>query len=189
MIGKCLVALAAPLMLSQSNVPPATYTNIPQIKMVECMDGSGTAWRNGVGSYVTAGHVAVMQGCEIDGEPINITYISEDLDIAVMRTKVFGVPLEIDCGGLPDGLPVAGIGYAEGLPMQRVIFAIPSDKLTEISHWKHFRTLYGDERFIPGMSGGIVINREGKVVGLVNGYNSGGPISYSLPLSETPLCH
>ena len=187
MIGKFVVAfMAAPLVASQASEP--VFTNIPQVKMVMCTEGSGTAWRNGIGSYVTAGHVAIMDGCEIDGEPIEVTYLSEEYDIATLRTHVWGVPLPIDCGGEPDGEATAGVGYAEGLPFQRVIFAIASDKLTAFEQWKHFRTLYGEEQYIPGMSGGPVLNQEGKVIGLVNGYNTIAPVSYSQELKGTPLC-
>lgn len=38
------------------------------------------------------------------------------------------------------------------------------------------------------MSGGPVFNSAGRVVGVVNGYNKGAPLSYSQALKDTALC-
>jgi hypothetical protein len=43
---------------------------------------------------------------------------------------------------------------------------------------------------IPGQSGGSIIDAEtGKAVGMVNAYDMAKGLSYSIPLSATPVCH
>src|SRR5438046_1462039 len=122
MIGKLALCFSAPFFVSVSDATPPTYVNILQVKMVICMDGLGMVWCNGVGSYVMAGHVAVMEGCEIDGEPINIIYISDDFDIAIMRIKVFEKPLQINYNKKPNKKPFTNINYTKKLPIQQIIF-------------------------------------------------------------------
>jgi hypothetical protein len=188
MIGKLALAFSAPLLLSNSEPLEPTYVSIPQVKMVECGMVRGTAWRNGTGSYVTARHVTHGRECYIEGERVNVTWESEELDMATIRTSVWGEGLPIDCSGYRDGGGYVGVGHAKGLPFQRAIFVVASDALTLIARWGLFTTMIGEERFIPGMSGGVVLSREGKAVGIVNGYNRLAPLSYSQSLSETPLC-
>jgi hypothetical protein len=189
MIAKAwLACLAAPFLASAADAPPPVYADIPQIRQVLCANSRGTAWRNGVGSFVTALHVAAGTNCTIDGEPINVVYVDKELDLAILRTKVYGKPLEIDCGGYKDGQAYAAVGHAKGLPIQRVIFTMfIADMDARLPRWMKFKTLFGD-RFIPGMSGGANFTRQGKVVGIVNGYNSDFPLSYSVQLKDTPLC-
>lgn len=166
------------------------YANIDQIRMVICEGGavSGTAFRTGSGAYTTANHLTDGRNCEIDGEPAQVTWHSAELDIAIVRTSVHGDPLKVNCGGFHDKEMVAGIGYAGGFPMQRVVIVMASEELTRAYQWGGFTTLLGVERFIPGMSGGPVLNAQGEVVGIVNGLHNVEPLSFSQSLSETPLC-
>lgn len=186
MIGKCLaLALAAPVLLSADN--PPVYANIPQVRQVMCTHTAGTAFRTGRQAFTTAWHVASQEGCTIDGEPIVVTHVDAAHDVAFLHTQVTGEPLKIDCGGFIDKAGYAGVGYASGLPIQRVIFVLASDDMTRMAQWGHFETMWGDQ-FIPGMSGGAVFNSAGEVVGVVNGFNTAAPLSYSQPLKDTALC-
>jgi S1-C subfamily serine protease len=187
-LPKLALAFSAPLLLS--NAPPSEpiYTDIPAVRMVVCGTVSGTAFRVGTGAFVTARHVIVAGGCTIDGEWVNVTWESAELDIAVLRTKVHGKPLEIDCGGFQDRQGYAGVGHARGLPQQRVIFVMfAADIDSALPRWMRFSTLFG-ARFIPGQSGGPVFGSSGKVVGVVSGFNTAAPLSYSIALKDTPLC-
>jgi hypothetical protein len=189
MIGKFVVALlAAPFLASATDAPQPLYADVEQVRQVLCDTARGTAFRVGSGAFVSARHVTHGRVCTIDGEAIQVTWESAELDMVVMRTKVYGKGLPIDCGGYKDGEPYAAVGFARGEPRQRVIFTLfMADLDAKLPRWMKFRTLFGD-RFIPGMSGGINVNRAGKVVGIVNGYQTDAPLSYSLPLSDTPLC-
>jgi hypothetical protein len=187
MTAKALFALlAAPFLASADTAP--VYTEIAQVSLVVCGKRQGTAFRTGSGAYTSAAHVVGNStSCLVDGVVMPVTYSDPDYDIATLRTAKHGKPLGIDCGGFIDRAGYAGVGYAKGAPVQRVIFGLASESMTRIAEWKHFTALWGDH-FIPGMSGGPVFNSQGKVVGIVSGFNTGAPLSYSQSLSETPLC-
>lgn len=186
-----VACLAAPFLLSFSEPTQEAkpvYANVPQVRQVLCDGSRGTAFRVGSGAFVTARHVSAASNCRIDGEPITVTWESVELDIAVLRTKVYGKGLPINCDGFKDRQGYAGVGHAEGKPVQRVIFVLfIKDVDDNHPRWMKFSTLYGAQ-YIPGMSGGPVFNSAGEVVGIVNGYNRWLPISYSQSLKDTPLC-
>jgi hypothetical protein len=53
-----------------------------------------------------------------------------------------------------------------------------------------YAILKGISVVIPGQSGGSIIDAEtGKAVGMVNAYDMAKGLSYSIPLSATPVCH
>ena len=187
MLKNAVLALfASPFLMSADTAP--VYADIAAVSMIRCGDSQGTAWRSGTGAYTSAAHVVGESAeCLVDGVLMPVTYSDPDYDIATLRTEKHGEPLEIDCGGFIDRAGYAGVGFARSAPVQRVIFGLASESLTRIAGWKHFTTLWGDQ-FIPGMSGGPVFNSAGKVVGIVSGYNTGAPLSYSQSLSGTPLC-
>ncbi len=189
MIRNAVLALfASPFLLSNAPESEPIYAAIPQIKKIVCGTVSGTAWRNGTGSYVTARHVTHGRNCAIDGEPAQVTWESAEMDLATIRTMVHGEPLKVNCDGFQDQQAYAGVGYARGSPLQRVIFVMFSEGVaTVLPRWSRLTTLFGD-RFIPGMSGGAVFGSDGRVVGIVNGYSGAAPLSYSMALKGTPLC-
>jgi hypothetical protein len=188
MIRNAVLALfASPFLASAQDAPQPLYADVEQVRQVLCDSARGTAFRVGSGAFATARHVTHGRRCTIDGEPVNVTWESEELDLAVIRTKVYGKALPIDCGGYKDGEAYAAIGYALGQPRQRVIFTLfMADLDARLPRWMKFRTLFGD-RFIPGMSGGVNLSKLG-VVGMVNGFNRDAPLSYSLQMKDTPLC-
>jgi hypothetical protein len=52
-----------------------------------------------------------------------------------------------------------------------------------------YAILKGISVVIPGMSGGSIIDAEtGKVVGTINAFDMVNGLSYSVPLSNTPIC-
>lgn len=190
MFVKIMLALAlAGVPTLATDTPDPMFVNYPEIELVQCARGSGTAWRSGSGSFVSVDHVTSHEGCKIDGEPITVTHFSKELDYSSLRTAIFGMGLKINCEGFKDRTVYLAIGYAQGKPFQRAMFVQASDNLTKIASWKGFYALFGKEAYIPGMSGGPVINEAGEVVGLVNGFNQILPISYSQALKDTPLCN
>jgi S1-C subfamily serine protease len=50
------------------------------------------------------------------------------------------------------------------------------------------RVLIGEYNYIPGMSGGPVLDELGQVVGTVNAYIPGTPISLSREMRDTSVC-
>jgi hypothetical protein len=190
MIPKALVALAAPFVLSATQAPDVTplYADIPEIHRVDCDNARGTAWRSGSGAYITARHVTHGRICSINGELVQVTWESAELDMAIIRTAVYGRGHPIDCSGFKDGEAVLAVGYARGLPVQRAMVLFPSDELTRAGRVGKFTALIGAEKHIPGMSGGALFNQRGEVVGIINAYDRHLPISYSQAMKESPLC-
>ena len=183
----CLALAVAGAPLVTSEVDPI-YVSYDAVEIVICNGGRGTAFRTGIGAYTSVNHVTSQPGCKIDGVPVDVTYKDEETDYSSVRTKVFGKGLKINCEGFKDGEVYLAVGHARGLPVQRAMFVQSSYAWTLLAPWKGFHTLIGKERFIPGMSGGPVLNSKGEVVGLVNGYSSILPLSFSQPLSETAAC-
>lgn len=188
MIAKTCLALAlagAPFAMPASD---PVYVQMDEVRQVMCDTSRGTAFRTGQGAFTSVNHVVDDLGCTIDGEPIQVTLTDAADDFASLRTKVFGKALRINCNGFVEGEEYVAVGYASGLPVQRAIRVTSSYAWTIAAPWGGFHVLVGQERFIPGMSGGPVLNKQGEVVGTVNGYNRYIPLSYSQPLSETALC-
>lgn len=170
----------------------AFYTH-PHVKQVVCTfangQGRGTAWRLSRGRFASVSHVTGRGGaCTIDGKPILIEYDDPWGDFSIIRVEdsVDG-GIEVNCNGFYHGYHYYSVGYARGNPWS-VVVTLRSNKLLlpmfDRPGWSVFS---GIEHVIPGMSGGPILDRHGRAVGSVNAYNKTG-LSWSRPLSETPLC-
>ena len=143
----------------------------------------GTGFR--IGSLlVTAKHVISHEKCfYVGGGNAEIAYSSPSLDYAILKGGK-GPFIKVDCGGFVKGKKYLAVGYARGAPYLTTV------ELTATgSNADGFAILSGIFTFIPGMSGGPVIDEEtGKVVGLINVFQEPEGISGSVELKNTSVC-
>jgi hypothetical protein len=182
------LAVAATLVVGQIPVVPVVPpASLEDAQLLRCDGRSGTVWRVSGDRYVTADHVSEGSACTLAGLPIRTIRREEGLDFAVLSTnRGAGRVYEIDCGGFRPFEVYRAIGWARGTDLVAMpVIATGQTWTGEIDgRASSFHALQG--LAIPGMSGGPVLSRDGKVVGLVNA--GGGGLMLSRPMSETPLC-
>ena len=166
--------LAAPSASAQS--APYAHDEAAIVK-VDCDGGWGTGVAVGGARYVTAAHVVDAGGCTVGGVGITITNVDRWNDYAVFIGPTTNHVIPVDCGGFDAGKIYIARGYAGGFNAN-VLVPWLATELTDQGQ----RLMIGDA--IPGMSGGPLIDRRGRVVGIVNKRVA----SRSLPHSRTVLC-
>lgn len=153
--------------------------------------GSGTGTRVGPNLVLTAAHVSNGRTCTINGEPVEQVEASPALDFALLRTLPVARWKPISCRPMAFGHPYTAWGFAMGGPLhrQQVFGTIVHPLSTEV-HPGFGKTgiFVGFERFIPGMSGGPILNSQDQIVGIVIGFHPVVPASYGRMLADTHLC-
>ena len=176
-------------------VPTATAPACPDLAVVDTgaivqidcpvADGwiMGTGFRIG-NLLVTAKHVISHDKCfYVGGGNAEVAYSSPSLDYAILKGGK-GPFIRVDCDGFVKGKKYLAVGYARGAPYLTTV------ELTATgSNADGFAILSGIFTFIPGMSGGPVIDEEtGKVVGLINVFQEPEGIIGSVELKNTSVC-
>jgi hypothetical protein len=177
--------------LSLSPAIPESYviTSVPQIKFVACMEGTGTAVQVEGNRFASVNHVTGLHACHIDGAGIQIEQALPEQDFSILAAPRMTNGLRINCGGYRDGETYWAIGFAEGLPWQRVRAVHGTDHHVVLRPGTQPLAVMIGERFIPGMSGGAVVNSRWEIVGMVNALSTVfSNISFSRELKDTPLC-
>ena len=175
-----LALLAAPLLAA----PSASTTALPYshdaeaIVRVDCSGGWGSAVKVGVSTYITAAHVIDAGGCTVGGVGITLTAVDRWNDYATFIGPSSNHVIEPSCDGFSSGKMYVARGYAAGFNENVLVPWLA----TEIV-WRAQRLFLADAA-IPGMSGGPVIDRKGRVVGIVTMRVA----SRSLPLDATGVC-
>jgi hypothetical protein len=161
----------------------------PYIEMIRCDRATGTGFKLVDGTWVSANHVTENANCKVDGIPIIVTGYDERTDYSTFTVpgdrRVGG--LTPDCSGYRDKTWYHGTGHARGLETLTSTPVLFSNFM-QGNHSRNWAVLIYN-RFIPGLSGGPVLNNAGEVTGIVNAFAIFFPASFSIALKDTPLCH
>jgi hypothetical protein len=142
----------------------------------------GSAFRIGT-LLLSVKHVTNYPECYINGKKITVVYSAPDQDFSIISDSE-GPFLKVDCGGFVKGRKFLAVGHARGLDRLTTVELEGTGETTN-----GYAILKGISVVIPGMSGGSIIDAEtGKVVGTINAFDMVNGLSYSVPLSNTPIC-
>lgn len=179
-VSRAKKAVAAALMGFLLAAPANAEVTIDTSAVVQviCKDSRGSAVKIDDDTYISVAHVTQAEGCEIQGVPIEVLQ-SDAKDFSILRGPKSEVRASYTCSGFTSNREYLAVGYGGGWP---VLMHQP----LRASGFKVFGEPYQmfTGEVIPGMSGGAVFNKAGKVVGVVNMRFP----ARSLPLSETSLC-
>lgn len=178
MIKKIVAAIAAGFICASPVQAKTTIDTSPVVQLV-CEDRSGTAVKIDDDTYITAAHVAVGENCKVGGTAIVLTEIDTTRDFAVFTGPASRISAKYTCRGFSSDEEYLAVGHAFGWkeltyqPVRASGFGVRGEP-----------TQMFTGEVIPGMSGGPVYGKNGRVVGIVN---MRWP-ARSLPLSETSVC-
>lgn len=163
---KPFVALAA-LLTAAPAMPVGTYEHDEKaIVLVQCqrMLGrvSGSAFKVGPNTYVTADHVVREGACYVAGEPIEVTHRDEKRDYATFTGPASASVFKTSCAGFKTGRTYFARGFPGGGNFNIYTPWIAMPLVVE-----QFRVFMAADA-IPGMSGGVVMDEYGNAVGVVN---------------------
>lgn len=172
--------LAALALLWGTLAAPATSTprfDARAVVFVDCGIKSGSAVKVGKDKYITAAHVVASPlPCFVDG--VRITEVKVGVtDYATFTGPASDVKAKISCRDYVGGDEYLAIGYAFG------------DPFLNFEPWLASYFSVGDKQMfigeaIPGMSGGAVLDRNARVVGIVNQRYP----ARSITLKDTSVC-
>jgi len=123
------------------------------------------------GLYLTAAHCVPasysadeVDEPRIDGQPVTVVFLSTELDLAIVQATVKRPALEPRTEPLLVGSEVVSYGYGYGGPTPILRTGIVSGFMADPTTGAEWQML--DNALVGGMSGGPIVDRDGRIVGV-----------------------
>lgn len=161
----------------------ATSFNQRGSTLLELNDGSmGSGIVLGPNKVLTAAHIK-GGACSIMGQPTTLLRIDEKEDLALLKTDyTFSEWLTLAQEPPKIGDEVYVVGYLYSRIQEKSIKHMTFGRVTKIEDGK----IWADIKIAPGMSGAPFLNKEGKVVGMVQQFYTYN-FPQIVPLIQSPL--
>lgn len=151
---------------------------------------TGTAFFVGTHTLMTADHVVAGMTCTVGDKKVTITEEDANLDYAIVTTPAsMKEPEEVlnySCDGYKKDQEYLAVGFALG--QDKVVQSLRASSSHDEQDGFEAEALLVGKTF-EGMSGGPIFDRQGYVVGIVNGGDKEGRASVaSRELRQTSIC-
>lgn len=185
---RTLVAALAGLALTSAApvIPDEPPQRFNAMTMIECGAARGTAFWVARRLMVSAQHVTANGACRIGDTPLVVLREDPATDFALLHGPANPAHLAVDCGGFREGRAYWATGWAQGLFRHTARLVATPGRSAGPGGAGGLHILAGE--VWPGMSGGPVVGREGRVAGIVNRRALAVPLMQSRALRDTSLC-
>lgn len=174
---KAAASLCAAFALVSASTP---FVDAPPgaVALIQCSGRLGTAFWIGPTRVLTAAHVVSHEACLIDGAPVTVVSEDDTADIAELRSPAPQPFMAHRCEPYRIGGTYRAIGFVLGQYRANIPWLATGQTDRDSGQYDFI----GEAQ--PGMSGGPILDSQGRVVGIVNQRYP----ARSRALKDTSLC-